>query len=398
MKSYDVIIVGSGPAGTTAAYHLAKAGLSTLVLEKEKLPRYKTCGGGVVLRAKNLLPVDISPIAESLCFNSEIFEMPAKFKFSTNRTTPQVFMTMRKDLDFYLLSECKKIGAEYLDECVVKSISTNENKIEVFTKTGNYSCKFLIAADGVNGTIAGMAGFNESRKIIPALEYEVYPDKKTFGKFAGFARFDFGISKNGYAWVFPKKSHLSIGILSMRKNKENINKLFTNYLRMLGIDESFKMERHGYRIPISPRKGTFVKNKVILTGDDAGFIDPVTAEGISYAVLSGRLAAEAIIAGGFDEIKTARTYNTSVKNLILPDINAGKILAHLIYRHPKIRHFFLRNYGQKLSEIITDVIMGEKTYNRLLKSPVNYIKLLKIWLSNKIQKSGIDNNLRITEN
>ena len=159
-----------------------------------------------------------------------------------------------------------------------------------------------------------------------------------------------------------------------------------------------KLERHGYRIPLSPRKGTFVKNRVLLTGDSAGFTDPVTAEGITYAIYSGRLAAQAIISSGLNEMKTIKIYNSLIRKSILPDIKAGKIIAYLIYRHPGIRHFFLRNYGQKLSEIITDVIMGERTYRGLIKSPANYSKLFKFWLAKRIEKYKLKNDRPLSEN
>ena len=398
MNYYDVIITGSGPAGTSAAYRLAQAKLNVIILEKEKLPRYKTCGGGVVLRAKNLLPVDISSIVESSCHRSDIFELPKNLKYSTSRKDPLVFMTMRKNLDYHLLSECKKIGVSYRDDSKVISISSQSNFITANTKTEKFSARYIIAADGVNGKIADMAGFKETRKVIPALEYEVYTDEFTYNRFSGSVRFDFGISKNGYAWVFPKKDHLSIGILNMKKSKDNLNNLFYYYLKMLGIENTIKLERHGYRIPISPRKGTFLKNRVILTGDAAGFTDPVTAEGITYAVYSGILAAEAIMTENFDELNTAQHYNNSVKKLILPDIYAGKILAYMIYTHPKIRHFFLHKFGQKLSELITDVITGGKTYSELLKNPVNYLKLLKMWLVKRNEKNKLKSNLPLAEN
>jgi geranylgeranyl reductase family protein len=398
MKEYEVIVIGSGPSGSSAAYVLAEKGYRILLIEKEKLPRYKTCGGGVVYRAKKLLPFDISEISELECCQSKIFDLPIGFHYSSQREPGMVTMTMRSQLDFQFVSKCKKAGTEVIEECEVKDVIFQKENISVKTKKENFNCKFLIAADGVNSVIAKKAGFKESRKTIPALEYEVYVDSETYNRFANAARFDFGVVPKGYAWVFPKKDHLSIGVLSMWKNGRNLNKSFNEYLNILAIKKIIRSERHGYKIPVKPRKGSLVKNRVLLVGDAAGLTDPVTAEGISYAIMSGQLAAKAIIEGKFIESEIEKIYNTEIQQQIINDINKGIIISYLIYRFDSIRHFFLKFYGDKLSELITDVIMGDRNYEKLVSNPYNYLKLIFPFLIKNKANKGKSMDIPLTEN
>src|SRR5574342_53883 len=106
----DVIIVGSGPAGSAAAYTLASNGLSTLILEKANLPRYKTCGGGLTYRAIKLLPVDIKEIIDKSCYTIQVNDLDAGFSYNVKRDIPMIAMTMRQDLDYFLLSSAKDAG------------------------------------------------------------------------------------------------------------------------------------------------------------------------------------------------------------------------------------------------------------------------------------------------
>jgi len=88
---------------------------------------------------------------------------------------------------------------------------------------------------------------------------------------------------------------LSIGVASAKRGKVNLHEYYRKYLETLGVTEIVHEEKHGYQIPLSPRKDGFSKNGVLLVGDAAGFADPVTAEGISNSALSGKIAAESII-------------------------------------------------------------------------------------------------------
>jgi len=151
--------------------------------------------------------------------------------------------------------------------------------------------------------------------------------------------------------------------------------LIKKYLEFLGIKNILYMKRYPYLLPISPRKDGFVRNRIILVGDAAGFVDPVTGEGISMAVLSGRLAAEAIVKGKLDEKKVKSFYESSIKGMILSELRIGRFLSGLTYKYPKIRDFLFRIYGQKLAEALADTAAG-KTYRRLLLSPFTYLKIV----------------------
>ena len=357
---YDVIIAGSGPAGASAAYGLAKAGKKILVLEKEKLPRYKTCGGGLTFKGLNLIPFDISEIIERNCFNALINDYEAGVSIVTKRKEPLVTMTMRSKLDYYLINKAKESGAGVKDEVEVKEIFDSNDNVVVVLKNSKekFFSRFFIAADGAVSLAAKKYFGDTKKKLIPALEYEVYVDDETLSGFTNAARFDFGVVPNGYGWVFPKKDHLSVGVLSIKLKNNNLNNSFAKYLELLNIKKINYSERHGFVIPILTRN-IYAKGRILLTGDAAGFTDPITAEGISFAILSGQLAAESIIKKSLLPESVCKEYNFKISKDILPELKAGKILSFFIYNNNMLRSWIIKLYGAKLSELITDVIMGE---------------------------------------
>jgi flavin-dependent dehydrogenase len=121
---------------------------------------------------------------------------------------------------------------------------------------------------------------------------------------------------------------------------------------------------------------TFVKNRTLLVGDAAGLVEPVAAEGISFAVLSGRLAADAIVQGGLDESRVRDLYHASLRAHILSELRAARLLARVLYDWTALRRWAFRINGRLLAEGVTDVYMGDRTYRRSLSRPLNYLRLL----------------------
>ena len=373
---FDVAVIGAGPAGSSAALALARAGHAVLLLEKAALPRYKTCGGGVLARAFKLLP----PIAESVVERSfhavALNFLGTEMNFVATRPQPMVYMTMRADLDGLLAREAQRAGVQLVESCCVKRVDLQNDCVEIISDRENYRAKFIIAADGIYSATAKSAGWPDLPALAPALEHEIYPAADDFARFSQRPRFDFNAIDAGYAWVFPKRDHLSVGILSTHRVCPDLRTKLAEYLHGLGLTRIEKTERHGCLIPLAPRRGPLARGRVLLAGDAAGLVDPITAEGISHAILSGQLAATALTEGRLDAGKVAHIYQSLLDKHILGELRAARFLARALYHHPRIRNGVFRLHGQKLCEFATQVIMGENGYREALKRPESYFKLL----------------------
>ena len=374
--TYDVIVVGSGPAGACAAWCLAQAGVTVAVLEKAVLPRYKTCGGGIVGRAMQALPMDVRHVVEQDCHIAQLNVFPAELSFTTHRPTPVVSMTMRSQFDFAILTAAQAAGAAVHQRCALENISFQGDVVTLDTTGGSMRTQFVVAADGALSTVARTMGMADGRVLIPALEYEVSVSPDKVDTFHGMARFDFGLLPHGYAWAFPKQQHLSIGVLSMAQRGSDLKHTMAQYLDRLGCGSVTQVERHGFVIPIRPRRGPFVEKRILLVGDAAGFADPVTGEGISFAIRSGLMAAQSLIEMHLEEEAVRNAYTRSLAETILPELRAGRVLARLLYDFPRTRSWAFTRQGQRLCEAVTDVMAGKRPYRDLRFKPRTLLQFL----------------------
>lgn len=362
MTHFDVAVIGSGPAGAMAAYDLAEKGISTVLVEKEKLPRYKTCGGGLVYRGRNLMPFDITQVTERAFYEVDIY-FANKSHYKTRRGQPIITMVMRDTFDEFITEQAKAKGVTILDQHKVNGLTFNNNLLTIHTSQATLTTKFVIAADGALTPIAKMAGWQkDTRKLIPALEYEVTVAAEEFIRLSESVRFDMDAIPGGYAWCFPKKNHLSIGVASTKRTRLNLKEYYAKYIQLLGIEHVITEAQHGFQIPVSYRTDGFVKNGVFLTGDAAGFADPITAEGISNSLYSGKLAAQAIIDSELNSELAETIYNRLLEEHLLPELKTAGMLGDFFYNHKTIRNVLLKKYGECFCEAMADIFMGDKRY------------------------------------
>ena len=140
--THDVVVVGAGPAGCAAAYYSASRGMKTLILEKESLPRYKPCGGGVNLRAAQLLPFDFSPVVERCVHGGEL-SCRLGLAFAKSYIQPITYMTMRDRLDQFLCQKAVDAGAEILDGARVDTIVEENDRVSVSAGRHRVQGRFL---------------------------------------------------------------------------------------------------------------------------------------------------------------------------------------------------------------------------------------------------------------
>jgi geranylgeranyl reductase family protein len=379
---YDVAVIGSGPSGSIAAQKLSSSGLRVILFEKADLPRYKICGGGIVKRVIQFLPKDIFSVFEKEFNQIEINDYQANFHYKLKRNFSLVYMTMRESFDYKLLEYAKSSGTFIINNCEVFNLSINNETVHLKTGKGEFKAAFVIGADGAQGITLKKSGLRFRKKNLPALESEIFVPDKDLERFSD-VRFDFGFIPGGYAWVFPKRNRLSVGlgVFALRERKVNLNSYLNDYIKHLNFNKIINIEKHGYYIPVSTGRNTIAANRILLAGDSASLADSLTAEGITAAVLSGQLAARAIIEGKLNNKIVPLLYNQKIEDKFYPELKASLLLNKAFYNYDSLRVFLIKRYGIKLCENIADIISGKIKYSQLLKKPSNYLKLIKYYFN-----------------
>ncbi|MGZ3583792.1 MAG: NAD(P)/FAD-dependent oxidoreductase, partial [Ktedonobacterales bacterium] len=151
---HDVIVVGGGPAGSTTAYELSRQGFNVCLLEKYTMPRYKTCGGGVNIRAANLIPFTLEPVVERVIHRYR-FTYRGEKPFERTYPKPLTYMTQRMRLDQYLLEQARSVGTNVREGITVRKVAVTEDQAIVVTDAGEqFEGKVLVGADGANSVVA----------------------------------------------------------------------------------------------------------------------------------------------------------------------------------------------------------------------------------------------------
>jgi len=326
--TWDAVIVGAGPAGATAARRLSEAGASTLLLEKQRLPRYKACGGGVPARTIGLLNgLDISPVSEGYVDTIDIsrFGQP-QFRKTSER--PLAWMVMRDRFDQFLVDLATRSRAIVLDATPVQSIVERDGCYEVETPTGSVQARHILAADGATGPTARWLDIDSAPTRSAAYEVEVAAPRAALDHWHQAANVDVGYRPWGYGWVFPKQGKLSVGVVTAPTRGRAIRKQTDRYLSRLGLADADVIKVQGH--PIRYRRSVtepVARGRALLLGDAAGLADEFTAEGIAYAVHSANLAAEAVR----NSDDPAVAYTRAVNRHIQPELDAARTISRLYY-------------------------------------------------------------------
>jgi flavin-dependent dehydrogenase len=210
MQHFDLMIIGAGPAGLSAAIEGAKRGLNICVIEKYEHPRVKICGGGLIPRARNWLPIEISSIVEYQATRVEaIWHKNAVRIGGTSKPNWGVYMVMREKLDNLLFEEAKRMGVHFIQNTIVKNIEEENQKKIIYSTANSWSSDYLVIADGASGNAAKLLGWGRESFMAPAIEAEIKVTPSSVSRFNS-ARFDGDVIDDGYGWVFPKAHHLSI--------------------------------------------------------------------------------------------------------------------------------------------------------------------------------------------
>ena len=360
---YDAIVVGAGPAGSIAAYNLATAGRKVLVLDKDVFPRYKPCAGAVSTKALPLLEFDWQGAVESVP-RTVIFSYNPERQVRVELDKPIIYLVARDRFDALLVNRAKQAGAEIKEGAMVESVCVEREGVAVKTKDGNnYMASYLLGADGAASIVAHSLNLTKGRRFGAAVAVEVELDKEARTKHDGVIRVDCGTIPFGYSWIFPKAGYASAGIGTSARGID-IKKYTDQYLSQEGLGKARVISRKGHLLPSDGgRKKVLTAHRAMLLGDAAGLVDPLTGEGIYYALKSGKIAARAIIQKDSPEQATA-FYQHSVDKEIFSELSAAGRIAGLFFRFGGVL-FDLAELKSRIARYFCKVTSGETSYRHV---------------------------------
>ena len=329
---FDVIVLGAGPAGATAAFELARAGVKTLLIEKQKLPRHKTCGGGLTHKVAAALAFDISSVVERT-ISSFVLTYKMQRPRLLHSPTPLVYMVRRSEFDNLLTTKAVDAGAGLFDETTVNGILPDDHGVSIETSRGRYDADFLIGADGALGMTARALGLMGDRVLLPAVEHEVEVSSDVADDWQGKMSLDLGTLRASYGWVFPKEDHFNVGVGGFGHRADFARELRgydTEHLNRRVPERLRVRKTFGYVLPLRRKDAPIQQGRVLLIGDAAGLVEALTGEGIYYAVRSGQIAAQAITSNAHEQ------YQARVDDALMPDLLLARRYAALYRSQPGI--------------------------------------------------------------
>jgi len=287
MQAWDVIVVGAGPAGCAAAYDLTTSGKSVLLLDRCKFPRPKACAGGVTIKAVRALRYSIMPVVVATVYRIQVSKN-LEHSVKLNSSKPMCLMTVREDLDAFCLRQTIGAGAEFRRIGQIQEVRELPDKVVLCASEGDLEARFLVGADGANSQVRRLMGDAAWFHAGFALEAQVASSHDASGM-----HLDFGVVRDGYGWVFPKDGHLNVGLYSESQQHKITRSTLAEYIRKKLGTHKFDCVIGQY-LGMGGRGNRHRHRRVLLVGDAAGLVDPLTGEGLFYAMRSGEILGRSI--------------------------------------------------------------------------------------------------------
>lgn len=371
---FDCIIVGAGPAGGSAAYHLAKNGHSVLILDKAEFPRTKSCGGGVSPAIAQWFDFDFAPVVQNHVSQVKYtFKMSDSAEVQLEGVTP-MWMVQREQFDNFLIEQATGKGAEFKSGVELTGASLQGDTWQVQTSAGTFEGKYLIAADGANSTVAKLLGMDDTSTVAAAslqVPGEVSDRRKSM------AFFDFGSLKNGFMWCFPKADGYSFSAAYVRNPKgkpDELKKQLYKYAEIFDLDPSLGEYRE-HPLNLWEKERTIHGDRFVLAGEAAGIVDPLIGEGIRPAMFTGVKAAEAIIGALNGDANALANYTESINKEWGDNLAKADFLAGIFYKAPKIAY----KVGVKrpvAGQLMGKILCGESSYSQIAERATQKLKFI----------------------
>lgn len=365
-----VAVLGGGPAGASAAERLASAGLRTIVLD-EKLAWEKPCGGGVTYKAYSQYPYLLHNDAPKKLVTDTTLAAPRSGAYKMALTHPLVIYS-RLDLNGMLLQRAAAAGAE-IEKTRVLSLDRTSAGWNIRTRTGRIDADYCVIATGARNPLRDVGTQYTAQDTMYALGYYVPVDQPHID-------IQFLPNLEGYIWIFPRAGHLSVGICGKGESAQTLRARLERYMDERNIPRK-DARFYGHMLPALELRG-WRNNRLagdgwIAVGDAGGLVDPITGEGLYYAIRSGDLASQTLLAGN-EPAHHAETYRQAIARDFGHDLTYGAGLAKrlfcgaILFGAVPTRMVDFMKRSPKFCEIMQDLFAGTQPYlelkNRLVRN------------------------------
>ena len=364
---YDLIIAGAGPAGSSAARFAGKMGLDVLLIDKDRFPRYKPCGGG--LSEKAISHLDFS-LPENICERS-ITGARIRFGDLTINRHKDYRLTVtlnRSVFDDFLLKKAKETGVHAVTGQKVLDFREDGEKVQVRAGDETYSSKYLIVAAGSQNRLLERVRERDGKDRYGVCVVTEIPEKNEIidDRLGNTLEIHFGVARMGYGWIFPHDGYYSVGIGGMAKDLSNPRRSMIKFLRKNDFGGSYKLRGH-LMIPFGGMNRAIASSRVLLAGDSAGFVDSFTGEGLAYAIRSGQIAARAVAEKLEDDnLDVAGSYQLRCKRDFGEDLRYSLIMAKIMHSWPEMFFRMLATRDEFLDKFL-EVPAMKGTYKNLIR-------------------------------
>ncbi|KUL76582.1 MULTISPECIES: geranylgeranyl reductase family protein [unclassified Streptomyces] len=374
---WDVVVVGAGPAGASAAYAAAVAGRRVLLLEKAELPRYKTCGGGIIGPSRDSLPPGFElPLRDRV--HAVTFSHNGRFA-RTRRSRRTLFgLVNRPEFDQQLVEHAQKAGAELRTGVTVQRVEQHGSAVPdrrtvalVLQGGETVLARAVVGADGSASRIGAHVGVKVDQVDL-GLEAEIPVPDTVAEDWKGRVLIDWGPMPGSYGWVFPKGDTLTVGVISARGEGAATKRYLEEFIGRLGLAGFEPSISSGHLTRCRAEDSPLSRGRVLVCGDAAGLLEPWTREGISFALRSGRLAGEwaVRVAEAHDAVDARRqalNYAFAVKAGLGVEMSVGKRMLTVFERRPGILHAVLTGF-RPAWKAFTDITRGSTTLAEIVRT------------------------------
>jgi geranylgeranyl reductase family protein len=359
---YDVTVVGAGPAGSVLAYELARRGVKVLLLEKNKIPRHKVCAGGITVRAASLLPRSIDSVVEGVIYGARLSYNKVPKKIRTYES-PIIYTVRRDKFDYLLASLAREAGVVVKESSEVKNVEINKDIVEVKTESESFSATVVVGADGANSVVVRSLGLGKGFRYGLGVNGDIEVTSRELLNWENLIGLDYGMF-GGYSWVFPKSTCLSIGSGGSFRVARRLRPYAAALMKSCGLVNVDGNIIRGHLMPVRKSTAPISRNRILLVGDAAGLIDPLTGEGIYYALRSSYLAVSVILSFLEGKSGDLSDYDEAVNHEFSQEFKIAQTLREMNNLAPQFFFHWLKD-SDRFWRAFCQLLRGERTYASL---------------------------------